>query len=61
MTGLSYPAARGIIAGLPGFGSHGSGIHLLGAGCQYNITSESSWMFLRNHGEPPHSPSVVKF
>ena len=28
-----FPSARGLIAGLPGFASHGSGLHL-GAGCQ---------------------------
>ena len=47
-----FPAAWGLMAGLPGFPSHGSGLHL-GAGCQ-------QWKLLGiTDTQPPLSNAVV--
>ena len=53
VTGASFfPAAWGLMVGLPGFPSYGSGLHL-GAGCQY-------WKLLGITGtQPPLSNAVV--
>ena len=53
VTGAYFlPFAQGLLAGLPGFANHGSGLHL-GAGCQW-------WKLLDASGtQPPLCEAVV--